>query len=421
MPLTLSEYDRACLAGDLGPACQFAMSILVRMAEIYEAEELLDISRAHIDSSLYQGDATLEFAERLVSMDAKVSVPSTLNVSGVDEHGWKEWSVPPEWAEKARRQMVAYESMGCEPIWTCTPYQTATKPEFGEQIAWGESNAVAYANSVLGARTEQYPDLLDICAAIAGRVPAAGLHLTENRAGELLLRLIDVPEAVQSENSFGAVLGHLMGKLSGTRVPVIEGITVEMGEDQLKSLAAGGCSSGCVTLFHIVGLTPEAPTLEAAFQGREPAQVLEISLDDLREARRDLSTTEGETLDIVVLGSPHFSLAEFRRLAPLLQGKRCHPELQFLVTSNRTMVKLARDAGLLEPLEEFGGKITVDTCIITTPMLADEVETIMTNSAKYAYYSPGLLDVDVAFGSLEDCVQSAVEGKVVRGPSPWED
>jgi len=421
MALSLREYDRACLAGDLGPACQFAMSILVRMAEIYEAEELIDISRAHIDSSLYQGDATLEFAERLVSMDAKVSVPSTLNVSGVDEHGWREWSVPPDWAEKARRQMVAYESMGCEPIWTCTPYQTATKPEFGQQIAWGESNAVAYANSVLGARTEQYPDLLDICAAITGRVPAAGLHLTENRAGELLLRLVDVPEAVQDDDSFGAVLGHLMGKLSGTHVPVIEGITVEMGEDQLKSVAAGGCSSGCVTLFHIVGLTPEAPTLEAAFHGREPLQTFEISLDDLREARRDLSTTEGERLDIVVLGSPHFSLAEFRRLAPLLQGRRCHSELQFLVTSNRTMVKLAREAGLLAPLEEFGGKITVDTCIITTPMLSDDVETLMTNSAKYAYYSPGLLDVEVAFGSLEDCVQSAIEGKVVRGSSPWDD
>jgi predicted aconitase len=194
-----------------------------------------------------------------------------------------------------------------------------------------------------------------------------------------------------------------------------------MGEDQLKSICAGGCSSGCVTLFHIVGLTPEAPSLEVAFQGREPAQTIEITLADLREARSDLSTTEGEELDIVVLGSPHFSLAEFRRLAPLLQGRRCHPEMQFLVTSNRTMVKLAREAGLLEALEEFGGKITVDTCIITTPMLAEEVETIMTNSAKYAYYSPGLLDVDVAFGSLEDCVQSAIEGRVTRELSPWEE
>jgi predicted aconitase len=419
MPLSLSEYDRACLDGDLGPACQFAMSILVRMAEIYEAAELIDITRAHIDSSLYQGDATLEFAERLASMGAKVSVPSTLNVSGVDEHGWREWSVPPEWAEKAHRQMIAYQSMGCEPIWTCTPYQTVKPPELGEQIAWGESNAVAYANSVLGARTEQYPDLLDICAAITGRVPAAGLHLTENRAGDLLLRLVDVPEAVQTDDSFGAVLGNLMGKLAGEHVPVIEGITVEMGEDQLKSMGAGGCSSGCVTLFHIVGMTPEAPTLEAAFQGREPEWVIDITLDDLRESWRDLSTTKGERLDIVVLGSPHFSLAEFRRLAPLLQGQRRHPEVQFLVTSNRTMVKLAREAGMLEPLEQFGGKITVDTCIITTPMLADDVEIMMTNSAKYAYYSPGLLDVEVAFGSLEDCVQSAIEGRVVRGESPW--
>jgi hypothetical protein len=397
------------------------MSILVRMAEIYEAEELIDISRAHIDSSLYQGDATLEFAEHLASMGAKVSVPSTLNVSGVDEHGWREWSVPPEWAEKAHRQMVAYQSMGCEPIWTCTPYQTAKKPEFGEQIAWGESNAVAYANSVLGARTEQYPDLLDICAAITGRVPAAGLHLTENRAGELLLRLVDVPEIVQLDDSFGAVLGNLMGKLSGERVPVVDGITVELGEDQLKAIGAGGCSSGRVTLFHIVGLTPEAPTSEAAFQGRAPERIIEISLSDLRGSWRDLSTTEGSRLDLVALGSPHFSLAEFRRLAPLLEGEHRHPDVQFLVTSNRTMVKLAREAGVLDSLEQFGGKITVDTCIITTPMLSDDVQTLMTNSAKYAYYSPGLLDVDVAFGGLEDCVRSAIEGKVVRSASPWTD
>ncbi len=200
--MNLSEFDRACLAGDLGKAPQIAMSILVRIGEIQAAEEMIDITRAHIDSTLFQGDATLEFAERLVHMGAKVVVPTTLNVSGVDELGWQEWAVPAEWAEKAHRQMVAYQSMGTEPTWTCAPYQVAEKPSFGEQIAWGESNAVAFANSVLGARTIQYPDLLDICAAITGRVPAGGLHLTENRAGEVLLELVDLPEDLQRDDSF---------------------------------------------------------------------------------------------------------------------------------------------------------------------------------------------------------------------------
>ena len=418
--MNLTEYDRTCLAGDLGPACQFAMSILVRMAELYSAEELLDISRAHIDSSLYMGEATLEFAERLVGMGARVAVPSTVNVSGIDEFGWQDWAVPPDWAEKARRQMVAYQSMGCEPTWTCTPYQLDDKPEFGEQIAWGESNAVAFANSVLGARTEQYPDLLDICAAIVGRVPATGLHLTENRAGQVLFRLVDIPDALQRDDSFAPVVGHLVGSIADDRVPVIDGLTAELSEDQLKALAAGVATSGSVSLFHIVGQTPEAPTLEAAFQEREPADAHNIGMLDLRRARSELESAEGESLDMVVLGSPHFSLAEFRHLAPLLEGKQRHADVELLVTSNRAMVKLAKEAGLLEPLQAFGGKVTVDTCILTTPMLYPETKRLMTNSAKYAYYSPGLLDVQVAFGNMADCVRSAVEGRVRRDNSLWE-
>lgn len=420
MGLELDEYDRSCLGGDLGPACQFAMSILVRMGGIWGAERLLDISRAHIDSSLYMGEATLEFAERLAGMRARVVVPTTLNVAGVDESGWRQWAVPADWADKARRQMRAYERMGCRPTWTCTPYQLADRPAFGEQIAWGESNAVAFANSVLGARTEQYPDLLDICAAITGRVPAAGLHLDENRGGQVLVRLLGVPEAVQGDDAFGAVLGHLVGGLAQDRVPVIDGVAVQLDEDQLKALAAAVASSGAVSMFHVVGQTPEATTLQEAFRGRRPEETIEVDLERLRRARDDLSSGDDDELDLVVLGSPHFSLAEFRRLAPLLDGRRKHPDVELLVTSNRTMVGLAEEAGLLEPLRAFGGKLTVDTCILTSPMLPPEVGSLMTNSAKYAYYSPGLLGARVTFGSLEDCVRSAVAGQVSRGPSPWD-
>jgi hypothetical protein len=418
--MTLTTEDQAQLSGQRSPANRLAMSIVVRMAEVRGAASLMDITAAHIDSTVYQGEATLEFAERLAGLGARVAVPTTLNVSGVDEHGWRDWAVPPEWAAKAHRQMLAYQSMGATPTWTCAPYQTEWKPKFGQQIAWGESNAICFANSVLGARTERYPDLFDICAAITGRAPAVGLHLAENRAGQMLLRLADVPPRVQQDDEFYPVLGHLIGKLAIDHIPVVEGIEARPEEDQLKALCAALASSGAVALIHLVGVTPEAPTLDAAFQGKPPQQTIDISMDDLRAARRELTTTTGERIDLVALGSPHFSLAEFQKLAPLLRGKRRHPDVQFLVTSSRMMRHLAEQSGCLDALREFGGTVTVDTCILTTPMLQPEIKTLMTNSAKYAYYSPGLLSAQVVFGSLEDCVRSAVAGRVVRDNSLWE-
>jgi hypothetical protein len=346
----------------------------------------------------------------------------------VDEHGWHEWPVPPDWAAKARRQMDAYRHMGVSASFTCAPYQTELRPAFGQQIAWGESNAIAFANTVLGARTERYPDLLDICAAITGRVPAVGLHLTEKRAGQLLIRLVDVPPVLQADDSFYPVLGHLVGKLAGDRIPVIDGLAVKPTEDQLKALCAAAATSGAVALCHIVGVTPEAPTLDAAFQGRAPGMTHVISMTELRAARAELTTAanpsslgdpKGLELDMILLGSPHFSLTEFRQLALLLDGQARHPGVRFLVTTSRAVVLLAERAGLLDPLRRFGGQLTVDTCPLATPMLPPEIHTLMTNSAKYAYYAPGLLDTQVIYGSLTDCVRSAVEGRAVRDETRW--
>jgi len=380
----------------------------------------MDISQAHIDSTIYLGDATLEFAERLASLGAKVAVPTSLNVSGVDECGWQAWAVTPEWAAKAARQMLAYERMGAVPTCTCAPYQTHMRPKFGQQIAWGESNAIAFANSVIGARTERYPDLLDICCAITGRVPAIGLHLTAHRAGEILLRLSGVPAALQQDDQFFAVLGHLVGKLAGDLIPVIDGVVVSPAEDQLKAFAAAAASSGRVALFHMVGVTPEAPTLDAAFQGRAPGQTIDLTVADLRAARAELTTADGRELDMVILGSPHFSLAEFSLLAPLVAGQRKQERVRFLITSSRLMKEHAAEKGVLAPILAFGAEITLDTCILASPMLPPEIRTLMTNSAKYAYYAPSLLNTRVTFGSLADCVRSAIEGRVVRDESPWQ-
>jgi predicted aconitase len=398
------------------------MRILVRMAGILEAPRFLDIEMAHIDSALFQGDATLEYAERLADAGARVRVPSTLNVSGVDLHGWKDWSVPAEWADKAHRQMQAYVRMGCEPTFTCAPYQTEVRPTFGQQIAWGESSAIVFANSVLGARTERYPDLLDICCAVTGRAPAFGLHLEENRRGQLLIRLDGVPEELQATDEFCAVLGHRVGRLAGSRIPVIAGARLTPTEAQLKAMGAAMASSGAVALFHWVGVTPEAPDLSTAFHGRAPGEVHDVTALDLARSRAELTTARsGEgALELVVLGSPHFSLDEFQELAPLVAGRRRHEKVRFNVTCGRGVQAIARAQGVLGAVEDFGAEVTVDTCILTTPMLGDEVRTLMTNSPKFAYYTPGLLGKKVVFGSLADCVESAVQGRVIRGESPWD-
>lgn len=420
MTLDLTRKDMAMLNGGYGPATKMAMSILVRMAEVSSAKELLDITGAHIDSTVYIGDAGLEYAERLASLGAKVAVPTTLNVSGLDEHHWREWAVPPLWAKQAHRQMVAYQSMGTIPTWTCAPYQTEMRPTFGQQIAWGESNAIVFANSVIGARTERYPDMFDICCAITGRAPAIGLHLTENRAGKILLKLHDIPEALQTGDDFYPVLGHYLGKITQDRIPVIEGMKVAPNDDQLKALGAASASSGAVALFHMVGVTPEAPTVEAAFQGTMPEETIHVTMDLLRRARKELTHADDARLDMVVLGSPHFSLAEFKTLAALVVGKKRNPNVKFLVTSSRVMTQLAERAGFLDPIQSFGAQLTVDTCILTTPMLPKEIQYLMTNSAKFAYYAPGLLDKKIAFSSLADCVNSAVRGEIIRDETLWE-
>ncbi len=421
MSITLSPADEAMRDGVDGEAPSFAMHVILAMAEVQRSTSLLDITHAHIDSTIYVGEATLEYAERLAALGARVRVPTTLNVSGLDEHGWRAWSVPPAWAAKAHRQMVAYQSMGAIPTWTCAPYQTPHgRPVLGQQVAWGESNAIAFANSVLGARTERYPDLLDICCAITGRAPACGLHLTEHRAATVEVRLTGIPRAVQEDDAFYPVLGATLGKVSGDGVSVVTGLTARPDDDALKAVCAAAASTGAVALFHIVGVTPEAPTLEAACQGRQPARTVEVSLSDIVRERAALTTARGETLDLVILGSPHFSLDEFRRLAPLLDGRRKAPHVRFLVTSSRFMRDLARDAGLLGSLEAFGGEVTVDTCILATPMLPDTIRCLMTNSGKYAYYAPGLLGTTVTFGSLRDCVTSAERGQVEVDLTGWE-
>jgi len=427
MAVKLSKLDEQMLEGKCGKATQIAVRILVRMAEVVGAGEMMDVSQAHIDGCGLLSEAGLEFAETLAAKGAKVSIPTTLNMGPLDLQNWKSFGIDEDFAAKAIRQAKAYTDMGCIPTWTCAPYQSYLTPRFGQQIAWGESNAICYANSVLGARTNRYGDYIDICAAITGRVPKCGLHLKENRKGQILLRLVDIDPAIIQSNAFYPVFGHLLGSLAEDRIPVIDGLCSEASSDQLKALCAAAASSGAVALFHAIGVTPEAPTLQEAFQGDEPEQVIDIHLSDLVKAKSELSTAQdGAKLDLVVLGCPHFSFDEFRELAELIQtevdrGNTLHPDVRFVVISGQTSYALIQRSRFLKLLVDFGVEITLDTCLFHTPMVSTETKVIMTNSGKCAYYAPGELDVQVAFGSIGECVRSAVEGCVLRKETLWKE
>ncbi len=402
------------------------MRLVARAAEALGAERLIPITRAHVDSCLYHGEATVDFVERLVEGGAQVAVPTTLNVGALDLLHPELWRGDARTAERGRLLMGHYRSLGCQPTYTCAPYQLPfARPTLGEQVAWGESNAIAFCNSVLGARTERYGDFTDIACAIAGRVPDAGLHRTAARRAILVLRLADdVPPSLRDDDAFYPVLGIVLGRRAGSRVAAIDGLPPGVSEDRLKAIGAAAASSGAVAMFHAVGSTPEAPTLEAALQGGQPEEAAEISIAELRAARDELTTASGGAkpgtpIGSVSLGTPHASLAELRLVERELAGARPAQGVELLVSTARHLLADADEEGLARRLRALGVELLVDTCSYIAPVLRPSPLPVMTDSGKWAFYAPGNIGVEVVFGSTRECVRSAVEGRVWRDADLW--
>ena len=412
MALDLSPLDRELLGGAHGAGAAFAMRLLARFAEAVDAHAFIDIEAAHVDGCIYHGRASLDFAERMVKLGGKARVPTTLNVGSIDLIHPELFRGTKEYAENGARLMRAHLELGCAPTFTCAPYQTVWRPRFGAQIAWGESNAIAFANSVIGARTNRYADFIDLCCAMTGRAPAYGLHLTENRAARAIVEIASVPEDWDTERLAVAV-GHAVGRRCGGLVPAIVGLPTGMSEDDLKALGAAAASSGAVALFHVVGVTPEAPDLETSCGSFTPDLRLQLTAEDLREAARSLSNVaDGATLGAVSFGTPHFSIEQFARLVPLLDGPS--PIIDIFVNCSRATLDEVHQRGWERPLREARVTLVADTCVYVSALLQADVGTVMTNSGKCAYYAPGNLGVEIAYGSLVECVASARAGKVVR-------
>ena len=310
------------LAGEHGPACALAMRMVVAVANGMRAPRLLDITGAHVDGCIYYGRVCLDWALAFRRLGGRVRVPTTLNVGLLDLLHPGLTDVPEETARPARELMETYVELGARPTFTCAPYQLAgSRPGFGEHVAWAESNAIVFANSVLGARTNRYGDFCDIACAVTGRAPAAGLHLTEHRRARVVLDVSALSDAVLASDVLYPVLGLLLGRMAGDRVAVIDGLPPGLHEDRLKAIGASAASAGAVAMFHAVGSTPEAATLADALHGEPPEAVIEITARDLRAARDFVQTARPDAaLDGVCVGTPHASADELRRIVAALDG-----------------------------------------------------------------------------------------------------
>jgi len=388
------------LAGDLDPGVRKAMEIVVALGRIYGARRLVRVGSVQVAGVSYRnlGEAGLEFLREWADQGARARVPTTLNPAGVDLRAWRELGFSESFAGRQVEVVEAYRRLGARATCTCTPYLVGNRPQVGEHVAWAESSAVSYANSVLGARTNREGGPSALAAAITGRTAAYGLHLDENRRAGLRV-LVRCP--VRALSDFGA-LGYLVGKAARNRVPYFEGLEEACSAVALKALGAAMAASGAVALYHVAGITPEADRADALELDHET-----LVVDDLRPAYAALNTGD-RAIDLIWFGCPHASLEEIAYVARLLAGRRVKAALW--ITTARDTRERAEAEGLVAAVEASGGRVVADMCVVVAPMQELGFRTLATPSAKGATYVPSHAGLQVRYGTVEQCVEASVTG-----------
>ena len=397
------------LAGEMGPGVRKAMEIVTALGRIYGAPWLVPVTSVQVAGVSYKnlGDAGLDFLAEWADQGARVCVPTTLNPAGMDLARWRALGFEPIFAERQEAVLAAFARMGVVTSCTCTPYLIGNRPRFGDHVAWAESSAVSFANSVLGARTNREGGPSALAAAITGRTAAFGLHLEENRRATLR---VEVRCRVTSRADLGA-LGYLVGKAAQNRVPYYEGLKV-VDQDALKALGAAMAASGAVALYHVADVTAEA----VAGVDVLARDIERLIVDDLAPGYAALSRparhepdTNNKSIDLVWIGCPHASLEEIETVVALLAGRKVTSALW--VTAARAIREQAAARGLLAAVEASGGQIVADTCVVVAPMRELGFRSMATSSGKGAYYGPGHAGLAVYYGTLAECIEAAVEGR----------
>lgn len=395
----LTKEDEGILAGEDGNAAAKSMKILVALGEIYKAEKLIPVGSVQIAGVSFAnlGNAGLEYLAELAK-DGQVKVLATLNPAGMDLREWTKLGISDEFAEKQKKVVEAFAQMGVVTTCTCTPYLIGNLPAFGEHVAWAESSAVTFVNSVIGARSNREGGPSAIAAAMIGKTPAYGLHLDENRKPSLHIK---VDTKIKSLSDWG-VLGYIIGKASEGKVPYISGL-FQTTTDNLKSFGASAITYGSSSLYHIEGVTPEA-SLHTA-----PAHPIAVSDHDMAEAYKALNDAAVD-VDFVSLGCPHASIKEISEIADFLKTKKVKEGVELWIATSRPIKDIADERGYTKVIEAAGGKMAVDTCMVVAP-IKGRFKTMATTSAKACFYGRGKNKLNVHIGDFRQCLNTAVSGK----------
>ena len=413
MAVQLTSEEQGILEGKQGQAKQFAMEIILKVAEGSGAKRLIPIKSVHLVLHAYKSafEAGVVAAEKIADMGAKFSVPTTIDPYGMDAEDYRGAKTPEDYAVMQKRLEKAVMRMGVIPVWTCTPYYGFNMPKFGDNIAWSESSAVAFANTVLGARTNRQSAIVDICCGILGLAPEVGLHLNENRRGQVLINL-NINRPLHGWEY--PALGFHLGRVLGDRIGVINNMQGAPVTENLKSLCAAAAATGSVALIHIVGVTPEARTLDDAFDGQTPSETIELNETDLQEVYGKMNTHKGKSVDIVALGCPHYTINEIEKVHRLLQGRKISDDTAMWIYANSYAINMSEKMGLRKDLEASGVTFRAETCMIISPIQEWGFKVMMTDSGKCVHYAPMECGTEMVFGSVEDCVESAVAGSICR-------
>ena len=397
----LTEEEGQILDGKFGAGMQKAMELLVAIGDAYDAEKMIPVSRAHAASSGQEGD--LYFVELLADGSAKCRIPTSTNPVYDLAYFHGMFDIPEGEAEVARRVMEAYRRVGAILSWSCVPYLSENIPLYGETVAFSESSATPYVNSVIGAKTNREAAQSALASGVIGKTPKYGLHIRENRKGTFL---VDVKASLKDEFDY-TLLGYHVGKVVGYGVPVLTGLPRRPNTEELINFCAMSNVSGAISMFHMPGYTVEASTVEEAFQGDHPQDNATITDKELGEAYEELQTTTGR-IDFVMLGCPLYTLKQLGEVAKFLNGKKVHDGVSFWVCTSATTKTLSDKTGYTGVIEKAGGHVVVDTCIDEPCWIAYKEKVGMTDSPKCAYYRRFK---DVVVSRLQDCVEAAVKGR----------
>ena len=397
----LTDEEQGMLDGKEGPLVQKCMKVLVTLGDIYGAEKMVKIKNVHAPGVSYRvaGDAGLGYVKD-ASDQGTFKVPMTLNTTGIDCFDTESLKFDKDFIQGQKELHEAYEKMGAVPTYTCTPYVVAGCPSFGEHVAWGESSAIIYVNSVIGARTNREGGPTALAAAVCGCVPAYGYHLDEERKAT---HLVEVDYNLKTDHDF-AVMGYYVGKRVGNKVPCFTEIQEKPLTEQYKALGAALASSGGIALYHVAGHTPEAPNKEAVLS--EDYEIIHFGEKEYEETTAFF--TLKENADLVVVGCPHCTINEVVQIADILRGKKI--KVETWICLSHQVYELAVRMGIAGDITRAGAIFVRDTCPILCPTSPKGFKGVATNSGKLAHYIRGLWDMDSELVQLEKCMQIALEG-----------